>query len=69
VRQLIASAIPASLFAAVAGRIGLFIAFIGLKDAGIIVSNPATSVGLGDLTTPTAAVSLVGLMVIAALQA
>jgi AGZA family xanthine/uracil permease-like MFS transporter len=42
VRQLIVNAIPRSLFAAVAGGVGLFIAFIGLKDAGIIVANPAT---------------------------
>src|SRR5580692_6017009 len=69
VRQLVVAAIPRSLFAAVAGGIGLFIAFIGLKDAGVIVSNPATSVGLGDLTAPTAALSLAGLLVIAALQA
>src|ERR1700727_736039 len=51
VRQLIVGAIPRSRFSAVAGGIGLFIAFIGLKDAGIIVANPATTVGLGDLTT------------------
>jgi AGZA family xanthine/uracil permease-like MFS transporter len=69
VRQMIVSAIPASLFSAVAGGIGLFIAFIGLRDAGIIVANPATAVGLGDLTTPTAALSLIGLALIAALQA
>jgi len=69
VRQLIVNAIPRSLFAAVAGGIGLFIAFIGLKDAGVIVSNPATSVGLGDLTQPTAALSLLGLIVIGGLQA
>jgi AGZA family xanthine/uracil permease-like MFS transporter len=69
VRQLIVAAIPQSLFAAVAGGIGLFIAFIGLRDAGIIVSNPATSVGIGNLTTPTAALSLLGLLVIGALQA
>src|SRR5580693_2486681 len=69
VRQLIVAAIPRSLFSAVAGGVGLFIAFIGLKDAGIIVSNPATSVGIGDLTTPTAALSLAGLLVIGALQA
>ena len=68
-RQLIVGAIPRSLFAAVAGGVGLFIAFIGLKDAGVIVSNPATSVGLGDLTTPTAAVSLLGLLVIGVLLA
>jgi AGZA family xanthine/uracil permease-like MFS transporter len=49
--------------------VGLFIAFIGLKDAGVIVSNPATSVGLGNLTTPTAALSLAGLVLIGALQA
>ena len=69
VRQMIVGAIPRSLFSAVAGGVGLFIAFIGLKDAGIIVSNPATTVGLGDLTTPTAVVSLLGLMAIATLQA
>jgi AGZA family xanthine/uracil permease-like MFS transporter len=69
VRQMIVGAIPRSLFSAVGGGVGLFIAFIGLKDAGVIVSNPATSVGLGDLTTPTAALSLLGLVLIAALQA
>jgi AGZA family xanthine/uracil permease-like MFS transporter len=69
VRQMIVNAIPASLFAAVAGGIGLFIAFIGLKDAGIIVANPATFVGLGNLTAPTAALSAGGLLLIAALQA
>jgi AGZA family xanthine/uracil permease-like MFS transporter len=69
VRQLIINAIPRSLFAAVAGGVGLFIAFIGLKDAGIIVPNPATAVSLGNLTTPTAALSLSGLVVIGALQA
>jgi AGZA family xanthine/uracil permease-like MFS transporter len=68
VRQLIVAAIPRSLFSAVAGGVGLFIAFIGLKDAGIIISNPATSVGLGNLTTPTAALSLLGLVLIGALQ-
>ena len=69
VRQLIVNAIPRSLFSAVAGGVGLFIALIGFKDAGIIVSNPATSVGLGDLTAPTAALALLGLLIIAALQA
>ncbi len=69
VRQLIVNAIPRSLFSAVAGGVGLFIAFIGLKDAGIIVSNPATSVGLGDLTAPTAALTIGGLLLIGALQA
>jgi AGZA family xanthine/uracil permease-like MFS transporter len=69
VRQLIVNAIPKSLFAAVGGGIGLFIAFIGLKDAGIVVSNPATTVALGDLTAPSVALSLLGLVVIAVMQA
>jgi AGZA family xanthine/uracil permease-like MFS transporter len=69
VRQMIMAAVPRSLFAAVAGGVGLFIAFVGLKDAGIIVSNSGTAVGLGDLTTPTAALSLAGLVLIGGLQA
>jgi AGZA family xanthine/uracil permease-like MFS transporter len=69
VRQMIMAAIPRSLFAAVAGGIGLFIAFIGLKDAGIIVSNSATSVGLGNLTATGPALALLGLLLIAVLQA
>jgi adenine/guanine/hypoxanthine permease len=68
-RQLIVNAIPRSLFAAVAGGVGLFIAFIGLQDAKIIVANSATTVGLGDLTSPTAITALVGLLVIGALLA
>jgi AGZA family xanthine/uracil permease-like MFS transporter len=68
-RQLIVNAIPRSLFSAVAGGIGLFIAFIGLKDAGVIVANPATTVGLGDLTSPTVVVALAGLLVTAVLLA
>jgi AGZA family xanthine/uracil permease-like MFS transporter len=69
VRQLIVSAVPRSLFAAVAGGVGLFIAFIGLADAGIIVAKHGTMVGLGSLTTPTAAIALLGLLLIAVLQA
>jgi adenine/guanine/hypoxanthine permease len=68
VRKVIINSLPRSLFAAVGGGIGLFIAFIGLKDAGIIVADPGTTVALGHLTTPTAAVSLLGLLIIAALQ-
>ncbi|HEY7900877.1 MAG TPA: NCS2 family permease [Caulobacteraceae bacterium] len=69
VRQLIVGAIPRPLFAAVAGGVGLFIAFIGVKEAGIVVANPATTVALGNLAAPTAIVSLAGLLLIAALQA
>jgi len=69
VRQLIMNAVPRALFAAVAGGIGLFIAFIGLADAGVIVATPGTIVTLGHLTAPTTALALLGLLVIAALQA
>ncbi len=69
VRQLIMNAIPRSLFAAISGGIGLFIAFIGLKNAGIIVSDPGTTVGLGKLTASTPALAILGLLVIAILQA
>ncbi len=68
VRQLIVASIPQYLFAAVAGGIGLFIGFIGFKDAGIIVPNPATFVALGDLKAPGAALALFGLVLIGALS-
>jgi len=68
VRQMIVSAIPPQLFAAVAGGIGLFIGFIGLKNAGIIVANPATFVALGDLKAPGASLALFGLLLIGALS-
>ena len=68
VRQMIVAAIPMHLFAAVAGGIGLFIGFIGLKNAGIIVANPATFVALGDLKAPGAALALFGLLVIGVLS-
>jgi len=69
IRQLIIAAIPPYLFAAVAGGIGLFIGFIGLRNAGIVVSDEATSVALGDLRSPTAALALLGLAIVAALSA
>ncbi len=69
VRRLIMDAIPRSLFAAVSGGIGLFIAFIGLKSAGIIVSDPDTAVTLGKLVSSTVALGLLGLLIIAVLQA
>ncbi len=68
IRQMILAAIPPHLLAAVAGGIGLFIGFIGLKNAGIVVNNPATSVALGDLHAPSAALALIGLVAIAVLS-
>jgi AGZA family xanthine/uracil permease-like MFS transporter len=68
VRQMIVAAIPPHLFAAVAGGIGMFIGFIGLKNAGIIVANPATFVSLGDLRQPGPALAILGLVIISALS-
>jgi len=68
IRQRLVQAIPRQLHAAVAGGIGLFIAFIGLRNAGIIVADPATVVGLGNLRAPTTVLALFGLLLIALLQ-
>jgi AGZA family xanthine/uracil permease-like MFS transporter len=69
VRRVIVSAVPRPLFAAVAGGIGLFIAFIGLADAGIVIPDPGTMVKLGSLTAPKPALALLALLLIAILQA
>lgn len=69
IRQMIVSAIPQELYSAVAAGVGLFIAFIGLKNAGIIVANPATMVGLGNLHQPATLLALFGLLITAALLA
>ncbi|MEC7119754.1 MAG: NCS2 family permease, partial [Pseudomonadota bacterium] len=54
IREWVINAIPASLKLGIAAGIGLFLAIIALKNAGIIVANPATIVGLGDLSQPAA---------------
>jgi AGZA family xanthine/uracil permease-like MFS transporter len=69
VRQLIVSAIPHELYAAVASGIGFFIALIGLRNAGIIVPSPATMVTLGNLREPQTSLALFGLLLTAALLA
>lgn len=69
VRQWIVTAIPGELYAAVIAGIGMFIAFIGLRNAGIIVPNAATMVTMGNLRDPHTALALGGLVIIAALQA
>jgi AGZA family xanthine/uracil permease-like MFS transporter len=69
VRKLIVEAVPRPLFAAIAAGIGLFIAFIGLKGAGLVVANPATTVALGDLKAPATLLSLAGLVLMGTLMA
>jgi len=63
VREAIVNAIPQSLRHAIGAGIGLFIAFIGLSSAGVIVNNDATLVGLGDITSGSALLALIGLII------
>ena len=65
VRSKIADAIPANLRVGVQCGIGLFIAFIGLKNAGIVVDNPATLVTVGDLSKPSSILTIVGFVFMA----
>jgi len=67
VRQLIVSAIPRALFSAIAAGIGIFIAFIGLRGAGLVVDNPATLVGLGNIHAPGTLLALLGLAILSVL--
>lgn len=62
IRTLIAEAIPAALKIGVQCGIGLFIAFIGLKNAGLVVDNPATFVTIGDLSEPSVMLALLGII-------
>jgi adenine/guanine/hypoxanthine permease len=63
VRIMIVNAIPDSLKNAIGAGIGLFIAIIGFKEAGIAVASPATIIQLGDLTQPTTLLALFGLII------
>ncbi|HXC94239.1 MAG TPA: NCS2 family permease [Edaphobacter sp.] len=68
IRQRLVAAIPHQLHAAVGGGIGLFIAFIGFRNAGIIVPSAATTVALGNLHAPSTILAIFGLLLIAILQ-
>ncbi|MCF6332376.1 MAG: NCS2 family permease [Draconibacterium sp.] len=73
IREMIVNSIPMNMKHAISVGIGLFIAFIGLKNAGIVVSNPATFVSLGDITNVTenggAVVALITLVITGVLLA
>jgi AGZA family xanthine/uracil permease-like MFS transporter len=69
IRELIVNAIPLSIKHAVSAGIGLFIAFIGLQNAGIIVNNDATLVGLGDMGSPAVLIAVAGIVVTAVMLA
>lgn len=61
-REKIVDCLPLTLKHAISGGIGLFIAFLGLQNAGIIVKNDATLVGLGNITSGTALLGIIGLI-------
>jgi len=69
VREQIVNGIPDCLKHGTAAGIGLFIAFIGLRNARIVVANPATFVGLGKASDPQVLLAALGLVVIAILMA
>jgi AGZA family xanthine/uracil permease-like MFS transporter len=68
IQRVILRAIPHQLYAAVAGGIGLFIAFIGLQHAGLVIRDPNTLVGMGSIRNPTAYLTLLGLILMVALE-
>ena len=69
IRELIVNSIPLALKHAISAGIGLFIAFIGLQNAGIIVNNDAVLVGLGEMGSPAVLIALGGIVLTAVLLA
>ena len=63
IREAIINLIPMNIKRAISVGIGLFIAFIGMQNAGIIVNNDATLVGLGSLANPAALLAVIGLII------
>lgn len=63
VRRKIINAIPAQLKLAIGAGIGFFVAFVGLKNAGIIVANESTFVSIGNLKDPTVLLALFGIII------
>lgn len=68
VREWIINSIPKTLKMAISAGIGLFLAIIALKNAGIVVDNPATLVALGDLKTAAPLLALAGFVLMVALD-
>ncbi|WP_346913729.1 NCS2 family permease [Clostridium sp.] len=68
VREAVVNCIPLTMKHAVTAGIGLFIAFIGLTGAGIVVSNEATLVSLGSMVAPSAIIAVIGILIIAILN-
>lgn len=69
IRQMLIDAVPMDMKYAIVAGIGAFIAFIGLKNCGIIVANPSTFVALGHLGAPETLLAICGIFIIAILLA
>jgi len=66
-RQSIMNAFPATFKKSISAGIGLFLAFVGLKNAGILVASPRSLIGLGHISSPPVLLSLIGIVVVFAL--
>ena len=69
IREWIINSIPLPLRSAISAGIGLFLALIALKEAGLVIANPATLVSLGDLSSPGPLLAILGFFLIVALEA
>lgn len=67
IREMLVNALPMGLKMSIAAGIGLFLALIALKGAGIIVDNPATLVGMGDVHQPSALLAMAGFVMVVVL--
>ncbi|MCP9760057.1 NCS2 family permease [Aquitalea sp. S1-19] len=68
VREAMVNAIPQSLKFGISAGVGMFLAIIGLKNAGVIASHPATLITLGDIHNPTTLLAILGFFMIVALE-
>jgi adenine/guanine/hypoxanthine permease len=68
-RTAIMNAVPLTLKLSIGVGIGLFITLVGLREGGVVVNNPATGIGIGELTSGPALISLAGVLVAAVLVA
>ena len=66
-REAIINGIPTNLKNGISAGIGLFVAFIGMQNAGIIIKNDSTIVGLGSFSTPDVTLAIIGFLIILAL--
>ena len=66
-REKLVNDVPANLKFGITAGIGLFIAIVGLKGAGIVIGDASTLVAMGDVTSPQFALAIIGLIIVAAL--